>query len=298
MHFFVTLRRATLSAADRLPDRADPDARARCSCCGWASGCCPSWWWWRWCPSSRSSSPRWPPSPPIDPDLLKLMRTFDASRWRTFRHVELPAALPGVFTGAKIAVIVAVIGAVFAEQSGANAGLGYLFRAVDPPAADRPRLRRRGDPVPVRDRPVRPAHPGRAAHPAVGPASKRRLESDETTRSLFLLTAAAAALRSGGVRREEGQRSQPASACPALSVMLDWFPNADHVGLYRALAEGDFKSAGLDVHVQVPSDPATPLQLLAAGKVDLADLLRARAAAGPRQGSARWSRSPRSCSGR
>ncbi|MFZ0044181.1 MAG: ABC transporter permease subunit, partial [Solirubrobacteraceae bacterium] len=36
----------------------------------------------------------------IDPDLLKLMRTFDASRLRTFWHVELPAALPGVFTGA------------------------------------------------------------------------------------------------------------------------------------------------------------------------------------------------------
>jgi putative hydroxymethylpyrimidine transport system permease protein len=46
--------------------------------------------------------------------------------------VELPAALPGVFTGTKIAVIVAVIGAVFAEQSGANAGLGYLFEQSIP----------------------------------------------------------------------------------------------------------------------------------------------------------------------
>jgi ABC-type nitrate/sulfonate/bicarbonate transport system permease component len=63
----------------------------------------------------------------VDPDLIKLMRTFDASRARIFRHVELPAALPGVFTGAKIAVAVAVIGAVFGELSGANAGLGYIF---------------------------------------------------------------------------------------------------------------------------------------------------------------------------
>jgi putative hydroxymethylpyrimidine transport system permease protein len=68
----------------------------------------------------------------IDPDLLKLMKTLDASRLRTFWNVELPAALPGVFTGAKIAVIVAVIGAVFAEQSGANAGLGYLFEESIP----------------------------------------------------------------------------------------------------------------------------------------------------------------------
>lgn len=64
----------------------------------------------------------------IDPDLLKLMQTFDATRLRTFRHIEFPAALPSVFTGAKIAVAVAVIGAVFAELVGADSGLGYLFQ--------------------------------------------------------------------------------------------------------------------------------------------------------------------------
>jgi putative hydroxymethylpyrimidine transport system permease protein len=63
----------------------------------------------------------------VDADQVKLMRTFDASRLQTFRHIELPAALPGVFTGAKIAAVVAVIGAVFAEYAGASAGLGYLF---------------------------------------------------------------------------------------------------------------------------------------------------------------------------
>jgi ABC-type nitrate/sulfonate/bicarbonate transport system permease component len=63
----------------------------------------------------------------VDPDLIKLMRTFDAPRRRTFWHVELPAALPGVFTGAKIAVAVSVIGAVFAEWQGSNSGLGYLI---------------------------------------------------------------------------------------------------------------------------------------------------------------------------
>jgi NitT/TauT family transport system permease protein/putative hydroxymethylpyrimidine transport system permease protein len=64
----------------------------------------------------------------VDADLLKLMRTFDASRGRTFRLVELPSALPGVLTGAKIAVVVAVIGAVFAELAGSDSGLGYLFQ--------------------------------------------------------------------------------------------------------------------------------------------------------------------------
>lgn len=63
----------------------------------------------------------------VDPDLVKLMRTFDAPRLRTFRHVEFPSALPGVMTGAKIAVAVAVIGAVFAELAGSNSGLGYIY---------------------------------------------------------------------------------------------------------------------------------------------------------------------------
>jgi putative hydroxymethylpyrimidine transport system permease protein len=68
----------------------------------------------------------------VDPDLLKLMRTFDASRARTFRHVELPAALPSVFAGAKIAVAVSVIGAVLAEYTGSNSGLGYVILVSEP----------------------------------------------------------------------------------------------------------------------------------------------------------------------
>jgi NitT/TauT family transport system permease protein/putative hydroxymethylpyrimidine transport system permease protein len=64
----------------------------------------------------------------VDRELLKLMRSFDSTRRRTFVHVELPSALPGVLTGAKIAAAVAVIAAVFAELSGANSGLGYLYQ--------------------------------------------------------------------------------------------------------------------------------------------------------------------------
>ncbi len=63
----------------------------------------------------------------VDPDLLKLMRTFDAPRKRTFWHVELPSALPSLFTGVKIAVAVSVIGSVFAEWNGSNSGLGYVI---------------------------------------------------------------------------------------------------------------------------------------------------------------------------
>ena len=80
--------------------------------------------------------------------------------------------------------------------------------------------------------------------------------------------------------------SPTAAQTQPLNLMLDWLPNADHVGLYAALADGDFGKAGLAVHVQVPTDPATPLELLAAGKVDAAisyepQLLLARDAGEP-----------------
>ncbi len=60
-------------------------------------------------------------------DLIDMMRSLDAGRWRILADVELPAALPYLFSGAKIAVAVAVIGAVFGEWVGASSGLGYLM---------------------------------------------------------------------------------------------------------------------------------------------------------------------------
>jgi NitT/TauT family transport system permease protein/putative hydroxymethylpyrimidine transport system permease protein len=61
------------------------------------------------------------------PEAIKLMRSLDASRWQLFRRVETPTALPNFFTGAKIAVVLAPIGAVFGEWVGGNSGLGHLI---------------------------------------------------------------------------------------------------------------------------------------------------------------------------
>lgn len=61
-----------------------------------------------------------------------------------------------------------------------------------------------------------------------------------------------------------------ASHAQPLSLELDWLPNADHVGIYEAQASGDFARAGLNVSVHVPTDPASPLSLLASGRVDVA----------------------------
>jgi len=99
-------------------------------------------------------------------------------------------------------------------------------------------------------------------------------------RALVVLTALAGlALSACGAKQDT---ISPGPAKP-FALMLDFFPNADHAAIYEALAHHDFTAAGLDVRPEVPSDPSQPLQLLAAGKVDMAvsyepQLLLARSA--------------------
>ena len=64
----------------------------------------------------------------VDRDQARMLRTLGASRWDTFRRLELPTSLPYLFSGAKIAVAVAVIGAVFGELVGSDAGLGHVIQ--------------------------------------------------------------------------------------------------------------------------------------------------------------------------
>jgi ABC-type nitrate/sulfonate/bicarbonate transport system permease component len=59
-----------------------------------------------------------------DREALLLMRTLGAGRLTTLRLLQVPQALPYLFTGLRIAVTYAVVGAVFAEWSGAREGLG------------------------------------------------------------------------------------------------------------------------------------------------------------------------------
>ena len=82
----------------------------------------------------------------------------------------------------------------------------------------------------------------------------------------LLAVVCALGLAACGEKQESTAPAKPES----VRVMLDFFPNADHAGLYAAQGTGAFRRAGLDVSMQTPSDPSAPLKLLAAGKVDLA----------------------------
>jgi NitT/TauT family transport system permease protein len=65
----------------------------------------------------------------VDPTLLRLARSMDLSAPRLFQKVILPASVPTIFTGIRLAGAVAVVIVVAAEMIGAKAGLGYLINA-------------------------------------------------------------------------------------------------------------------------------------------------------------------------
>jgi putative hydroxymethylpyrimidine transport system substrate-binding protein len=76
---------------------------------------------------------------------------------------------------------------------------------------------------------------------------------------------------------DRGSRSGPRQ----LTLLLDFYPNADHAPIYAAQANGHFKAQKLNVKVRAPSDPSEPIKLVAAGKADVGisyepELLRAR----------------------
>ncbi|HER25783.1 MAG TPA: ABC transporter permease [Rhodospirillales bacterium] len=65
-----------------------------------------------------------------DPDLIDLVRSLRASKWQVFTKIQLPGALPFVFSGMKVAVVLAVAGAIVGEFIASEEGLGYLMLQV------------------------------------------------------------------------------------------------------------------------------------------------------------------------
>ncbi len=85
----------------------------------------------------------------------------------------------------------------------------------------------------------------------------------------FLLLCVVLAL-AAGVAACGDDPDEPAADAKKVNLILDWFPNADHAGIYGALGEGYFADEGLDVTPTVPSDPAASLKQVGAGRAPFA----------------------------
>jgi len=66
----------------------------------------------------------------VEPELLDLVRSLHGSKWQVFTKIQLPGALPYIFSGMKVAAVLAVAGAIVGEFLGSEKGLGYLMLQV------------------------------------------------------------------------------------------------------------------------------------------------------------------------
>lgn len=87
--------------------------------------------------------------------------------------------------------------------------------------------------------------------------SPRTLDRRSIVRASALI-AAGLAVGTPVARAQEGTTK--------VSLALDWYPNANHAGIYMALDRGYFAEAGIEVEVVVPADPSTVLQTVGAGR--------------------------------
>jgi NitT/TauT family transport system permease protein len=66
----------------------------------------------------------------VDKDLMNVMRVSGASRWHLFEIVIVPATIPWIFTGMRIAIRFAFTNTLFGEMLSGNRGLGFVIRAA------------------------------------------------------------------------------------------------------------------------------------------------------------------------
>ena len=234
----------------------------------------------------------------VDPQLITMMRTLGASRAQILGRVELPSALPFFFSGTRIAIAVAVIGALFAEWAGADSGLGTPGADLLQPAADRKDVRCHHAAWRDGDRPLRPGHLDRA------PGRHLGRSYGDTEVEPGGPEAARSERRAGGRRGVPGTRAvrmrrrrgcdhrirlQPAAlhaststgtSTPTTLASTARSTAATQAGRPRRAAAG-------------PSDPSAPIKEVAAGRADLAVPMSRRCCSHATRGSTsrRWARS-------
>src|SRR6476661_10489187 len=112
--------------------------------------------------------------------------------------------------------------------------------------------------------PAKGPHRARSAHLSPHPnqmSSRERIVSAmPLNRRSFLAGSVAAGAAVGMTRQSRAQGVEKAS------IALDWYPNANHAGLFWAQSKGLFRAAGVDISIETPADPTTVLQTVAAGR--------------------------------
>lgn len=195
----------------------------------------------------------------VNEDYVHLVRSYGAGRLAAYRLVKIPAAIPSLLSGLKVAATYSISGAVVGEWIGSQAGLGYyLLRVKNSYMLDKvfacvvviillslfmnslitlwqtlflPYLKKNG--------------------------KKHTLFAASILLSVLL----------SGCSPASSERPESDSDLQDITVILDYVANTNHTGMYVALEEGYYKEAGLNVQIIEPTEGATAT-LVAVGKGD------------------------------
>ena len=109
------------------------------------------------------------------------------------------------------------------------------------------------------------------------PTMNRRFEGEEgilmhkhITSGLAVATTAAMLISFAACSTPDPAQGGKADSQETHTLLLDWLPNPDHVGIYLAKENGAFKENGIELNVQAPSGTADAAKMVSTGQVDLA----------------------------
>ena len=195
-----------------------------------------------------------------EPGWLELARTMDARPWAILCHIRVPAALPALTSGLRVAAAVAPIGAIDRRVGRLQRRARLPHAARQRPDAGRPDVRR----------PDRPGRDGLAlcGWPSTALAAPWSAGSPRTSTTACKESPDGARPQPPSRARHDADgRAGPAA--DKLTVILDWFVNPDHGPLIVA-RERASSAEGLEVELIAPADPNDPPKLVAARQADLA----------------------------
>ena len=185
--------------------------------------------------------------------LLDFFKTHQASSWQIFFKLQLPWALPPIFSGFRIAVAIAGIGAVAGEWAGAQEGLGLLMLES----------RRAADIEMMFGALV--CLTGLSLTLYASAVFFERVVCRRGRRKMGFVGApllVAFGMLIGGCQGTDE------SAKPTI-LTLDWFPNPNHTAIYAGLEQGFFREQGIDLKILKVPDPSNNLPYLLSGQAHL-----------------------------
>lgn len=187
--------------------------------------------------------------------LLDFFQTHQATPWQIFFKLQLPWALPHIFSGFRIAVAIAGIGAVAGEWAGAQEGLGLLMLES-----------RRGADVEMMFAALTCVTALSLGLYAFAILLQNIVESRPKAKISIVRSTALALLATlcftGCQNVEKGPRNT--------TLILDWLPNPNHVAIYAGIKKGFFEEQGIHLKITKVVDPSDGIPYLISNQADIA----------------------------